>query len=287
MNQNLFRVAVPSKGRLRDDTVTLLRDAGLRFDIPARALSVKVRNAEIEVLFVRADDIPEMVDTATADVGITGQDLLAEYGAAADFLSELQFGFCKLMAAVPRSSDMNSLEDLRGLRIATAHPRTTAAFLAQQGIDASVVPLRGSVEVAPKLGVADAIVDLVSTGSTLTVNGLRTIGTLLESQSVLFASPKRQTETGPLMHQFTTAVQSVIDARTKRYLLLNAPRDAVDSITTLIPGLGSPTVVPVADSEWCAIHSVVDADAIWTLLPLLEEAGATGILVTRIQQMVA
>lgn len=287
MNQNLFRLAVPSKGRLRDDTVTLLRDAGLRFDIPARALSVKVRNAEIEVLFVRADDIPEMVDTATANVGITGQDLLAEYGAANEVLSKLRFGFCKLMAAVPRASHMNSLEDLRGLRIATAHPKTTSAFLAQQGIDASVVPLRGSVEVAPKLGVADAIVDLVSTGSTLTVNGLRTIGTLLESQSVLFTSPKRQTETDPLMNQFTTAVQSVIDARTKRYLLLNAPRDAVDSITALIPGLASPTVVPVADSKWCAIHSVVDADAIWTLLPLLEQAGATGILVTRIQQMVA
>jgi ATP phosphoribosyltransferase len=284
---NLFRVAIPSKGRLRDDTVALLRDAGLRFDTPPRALSVKVRNAEIELLFVRADDIAELVTTGTAELGITGQDLLAEFGAPTRTLTELRFGYCRLMAAVPKSSPVTFVTELAGLRIATAHPKATSDYFAANGIDASVIALRGSVEVAPKLGVADAIVDLVSTGSTLTVNGLRTVGTILESQSVLFTSIETEATRNPLLTQFATALQSVTDARTKRYLLLNAPRSTVGDIVEIIPGLGSPTVVPVTDSDWCAIHSVVDADAVWSLLPLLKDAGATDILVTRIQQMVA
>lgn len=287
MTSDLFRVAVPSKGRLRDDTVTLLRDAGLRFDIPSRALSVKIRNAEIELLFVRADDIAELVATGTAELGITGQDLLAEFGAPSKILAKLRFGYCQLMAAVPKASSVTTIAGLSGLRVATAHPKATAAYFEAHNIDSTVIALRGSVEVAPKLGVADAIVDLVSTGSTLMVNGLRTIGKILESQSVLFTSPETAAGDNPMLTQFTTAVQSVTDARSKRYLLLNAPRGSVDAIVAIIPGLGSPTVVPVADSGWRAIHSVVDVDAVWTLLPLLKSAGATDILVTRIQQMVA
>lgn len=276
-----LRIAVPNKGRLTSPSLELLRASGLSFEATERALSVSVDNAEIDLLFVRTEDIAELVADGVADLGITGLDLLAEFGGDLDVLVELGFGRCRLVAAVPHSSEPTKIEDLEGGRIATAHPAATTRFLADRGIEATVVPLRGSVEVATKLGVADGIVDLVSTGSTLRVNGLREIGTLLDSQAVLVSGGRGN----GAVDRIATAIGSVVAARRKRYVLLNAPVDAVATISTLIPGLSAPTVMPLADGTMAAVHSVVDADDIWQLLPRLEEAGGRGILVLPIEQL--
>jgi ATP phosphoribosyltransferase len=208
---------------------------------------------------------------------------LAEYGTDLEVLAELAYGHCRLAAAVPISSTVQKVDDLAGLRVATAHPGATGRFFSSRDIDVTVVPLRGSVEVATKLGVADAIVDLVSTGSTLMVNGLREIGLVLASQAVLVAGP---TTSNGATTRVATALRAVVAGRGKRYLLLNARIDAVATIATLIPGLEAPTVVPLAEEGMVAIHSVVGADEIWNLLPRLEEAGGHGILVLPIEQLV-
>lgn len=277
-----LRLAVPNKGRLRAPALELLAAAGLSFEAGERALSVRVANADIDLLFVRTEDVCELVADGVADLGITGVDLLAEFGGGLVILLELGFGKCRLAAAVPNASDLDKVEDFAGRRLATAHPRLTAAYFDERGIDVTVVPLRGSVEVATKLGVADGIVDLVSTGSTLRVNGLREVGTLLESQAVLVSGGRSN---GPV-ERVATAIRSVVGARRKRYLLLNAPDSAVAAIADLIPGLAAPTVMPLRESGMSAIHSVVDADDVWHLLPLLEEAGGQGILVLPIEQLI-
>jgi len=283
---------MPNKGRLQQPTVDLIRTAGLAFETTDRALSVTARNADVELLFVRTEDVPELVSDGVADLGITGQDLLAEFGTGLEVLAELAYGHCRLAAAVPTGSAAAKVEDLAGLRVATAHPHATSRFFDGRNIDVTVVPLRGSVEVATKLGVADAIVDLVSTGSTLTVNGLREVGVVLASQAVLVAGPNGGNAPGNgargngAAGRVATAIKAVVAGRRKRYLLLNAPSHAVGTISTLIPGLDAPTIVPLADHGMVAIHSVVGADDIWNLLPLLEEAGGTGILVLPIDQLV-
>jgi ATP phosphoribosyltransferase len=279
----MIRLAVPNKGRLQQPTTELLRTAGLAFETTERALSVTADNAEVELLFVRTEDVPELVSDGVADLGITGQDLLAEAGAGLEVLAELGFGRCRLAAAVPATSPAEKVDDLAGRRVATAHPRTTEAFFAGRNIDVTVVPLRGSIEVATKLGVADAIVDLVSTGSTLMVNGLREIGVVLSSQAVLVASPAAG---NGAVARVATALRAVVAGRHKRYLLLNAPQRSVAAIARLIPGLEAPTVVPLAEEGMVAVHSVVDAGEIWNLLPRLEEAGGRGILVLPIEQLV-
>jgi ATP phosphoribosyltransferase len=278
-----FSLAVPNKGRLKEPSVQLLRDAGLSFEVTERALSVPVRNVDMELLFVRTEDIPELVSDGAADVGITGVDLVAEHGNGLQTLSELGFGHCRLVAAVPVDSAIEKTDEFGGLRVATAHPRATAAFFAERSIDVDVVALRGSVEVATKIGVADAIVDLVSTGSTLRVNGLRAVGTVVDSQAILVS--KATTADDQRVRQVTTAIRAVTAGRRKRYLLLNAPTNAVDTIADLMPGLEAPTVVPLAEAGWVAVHSVVDAEALWELLPKLEAAGGKGILVLPIEQL--
>lgn len=283
----VLRLAVPNKGRLESSTATLLRDAGLVFEKTERALSVNVLNVDLELLFVRADDIPEMVADDVADLGITGQDLLAEHGNGLPVLAELGYGRCRLVAAVPRTIDADNADDFAGYRVATSHPNVTSAFFSERGVDVTIVPLKGSVEVAPKLDVADAVVDLVSTGSTLLVNGLRQVGTILESQAVLVANPASLAERRTEVEQVSTALSAVVAGRGKRYLLLNAPEEAVDKMAEIIPGMESPTVVPLAEEGWVAVHSVVDADEVWNVLPDLKALGGRDILVLRIQQLIA
>lgn len=286
MTADTIRIAVPNKGRLQEPTLRLLRDAGLNFEVTDRSLTARVRNADIELLFVRAEDIPELVGDGVARLGITGQDLLAELSDdhELELLLDLGFGRCRLAAAVPHGSEVDKLEDLSGLRVATSHPRVVRGFFDDRGIDVGLVPLRGSIEVAPRLGVADAVVDLVSTGSTLIINGLREIGTILQSEAVLIARKGAGDGEGVRM---ATALQAVVAARGKRYILLNSPEHALGRIATLIPGLEAPTVVPLAEAGWVAVHSVVEADDVWRLLPALSEAGAKGILVLPIDQVLA
>ena len=281
-----MRLAIPNKGRLRDTTSSLLSDAGLEFEKSDRTLSVSVRNVDLDLLFVRTEDIAELVSDGTADLGITGQDLLAENGVDLPVLAELGYGHCRLVAAVPKASMAEKLEDLAGARVATAHPNATRRIFEERGIGADIVTLRGSVEVAPKLGVADAIVDLVSTGSTMLVNGLRQLDTILVSQAVLIGSQASLSSRSSEVDAVVTALTAVTEGRRKRYLLLNAPASSVSAIQRIIPGMGAPTVVPLADDTMVAVHSVVDAGSIWNLLPDLKAAGARDILVLRIEQLI-
>ncbi|MDH3260514.1 MAG: ATP phosphoribosyltransferase [Acidimicrobiia bacterium] len=282
----LLRLAVPNKGRLQAPTAGLLSQAGLIYERTERSLSAPVANVDMELLFVRAEDVCEMVADGVAALGVTGLDLLQESGADLQVVGELGFGTCRLTAAVPNASPIQNLVELEGMRVATAHLRVTGEFFAKQGIDMTVIPLRGSVEVAPKLDVADAIVDLVSSGSTMMVNGLRPIATLLESQAVLVARSAVEGLTDG-QQQVVTMLQAAVAARQKRYVVMNAPRDALRAIEEIIPGIEAPSVVPLAHNDKVAIHSVVDAKDVWQVLPRLKEAGATGILVLPVESLIA
>jgi len=280
------RLAVPNKGRLQQPTANLLKQSGLSYEKTDRALAVPVRNMDLELLFVRTDDVCEFVADGVADLGITGVDLLSESGTDLEVITTLGYGNCRLTAAVPKASSLSSIEDLAGARIATSHPVTTDRFFAEKSIPITTVPLSGSVEVAPKLDIADAIVDLVSSGSTMLINGLRPIADILESQAVLVARPGTIGKTNGTIAQITLMIQAVVAARQKRYILMNAPVEAIEAIEKIIPGFEAPTVIPLAHDHMVAVHSVVDADRVWQVLPQLKEAGATGILVLPIDQLI-
>jgi ATP phosphoribosyltransferase len=269
---------------MEQPTARLLSQAGLIYEKTPRSLSVPVRNVAIELLFVRTEDVGELVADGGATLGITGLDLLAESGADLEVMVELGYGRCRLTAAVPAASPITDISELTGLRIGTAHPRTTDRFFADEGIAITTVPLRGSVEVAPKLDVADAIVDLVSSGSTMLINGLRPIATLLESQAVLVADPAGTAV--DVVTQVATMLRAVVAGRRKRYVLMNAPQEALPEIEAIIPGFDAPSVVPLAHNGKVAIHSVVDAADVWDVLPQLKAAGASGILVLPIEQLI-
>jgi ATP phosphoribosyltransferase len=281
-----LRLAVPNKGRLVEPTVALLRDAGLVFEEHDRALVARVQNYDLDILFVRTNDVIEFVGDGVADIGITGIDLLSETGIELPTIRALGYGRCRLAAAAPNDSAIRSIEDLAGHRVATAHPRTTRRFLEERAIDAEVVPISGAVEVAPRLGLAEAIVDLVSTGSTLVMNGLRPIGDVLASEAVLVANPASQQERADELAAIETMLSAVIAARGRKYLMMNAPASHLAEIEELLPALESPTVIPLAHDGMIAIHSVVGADEVWGLLPRLRAAGASGILVLPIEKIV-
>ena len=280
-----LRLAVPNKGRLVEPTLALLRDAGLVFEDHARALASTVENFPLEILFVRTDDVIEFVGDGVADLGITGTNLLVESGAELPVVHSLGYGRCRLEAAVPSDSPIDSIEGLAGLRVATSHPQTTARFFGERNIDVEIVPLSGAVEVAPRMGLADGIVDLVSTGSTLILNGLRPIGRLLESESILVANPTAVQQRAEPVSDLTTMLESVLAARATRYLMMNAPREALPEIERILPGLESPSVLPLAHDGMVAVHSVVGADDVWGLLPRLRGAGASGILVVPVEKL--
>ncbi len=285
MNARL-RLAVPNKGRLVEPTVKLLRDAGLVFEEHDRALVARVQNLDLDILFVRTNDVIEFVGDGVADLGVTGVDLLAETGAELPRIRELGYGRCRLTAAAPNDSDIRSMSDLAGLRVATAHPNATRRFFAEQRLDVDVIPISGAVEVAPRLGLAEAIVDLVSTGSTLVMNGLRPIGDVLVSEAVLIANPTAHRQRAAEVEAIDTMLSSVIAARDRKYLMMNAPAATLPELERLLPALESPTVIPLAHEGMIAIHSVVGADEVWALLPRLKAAGASGILVLPIEKIV-
>ncbi len=281
-----LRIALPNKGRLDRPATDLLQHSGMRFEKTERSLSVPVSNVDIELLFVRTEDIPELVADGVAGMGITGLDLVQEAGLPVTVALELGFGRCRLAAAVAASSPITDVSEFDRLRIATSHPNVTARFFADKGIPITPVPLRGSVEVAPRLDVADAVVDLVSSGSTMRVNGLRPVAVLLESQAVLIERCDLAGAEADLAAQVETMLRAVLAGRRRRYLLMNARRADVPTLATIIPGLEAPTVVPLAEEGMVALHSVVDADEVWSVLPRLEEAGASGILVLPIEQLI-
>ena len=274
-----LRIAVPSKGRLREPAIALLEDAGLGPETPGdRALAFPCRNAPVEALLVRADDVPEYVQDGVVDCGITGLDIVRETGADVTEILRLGFGGCTLEAAVPSESTVQSVDELAGARVATSFPRLARALLP---VSIELVDVHGSVELAPRLGLADAIVDLVSSGSTLRTNGLRSVGRLLDSEAVLIGPREPSEET----LQLASVFRSVVDARGARYLMLNAPESALERICALVPGSRAPSVLPLAEPGMVAVHSVVPAAEIWRLLPALEEAGASSILLVPVERM--
>ncbi len=282
-----MRLAVPNKGRLVEPTLALLHDAGLVFEEHDRSLVARVQNFDLDILFVRTNDIIEFVADGVADLGITGGDLLAEAGTDLPRVRDLGYGRCRLAAAVPTDSDVQSVEALAGLRVATSHPNTTRRFFAERGIAVDVIPISGAVEVAPRLGLAEAIVDLVSTGSTLQMNGLRPIGDVLVSQAILVANDVARGQRAGDLAAIDTMLSAVLAARGRKYLMMNAPETKLAELSALLPGLESPSVIPLTHPGMIAIHAVVEADAVWSLLPSLKAAGATGILVLPIEKIVA
>jgi len=281
-----LRLAVPNKGRLVEPTLRLLHDAGLVFDEHDRSLVAMVQNYELDILFVRTNDIIEFVGDGVADLGVTGDDLISEAGAELPRVRSLGYGRCRLAAAVPNDSPHRTVGDLAGLRVATAHPNTARRFFAEQRIPVEIIPISGAVEVAPRLGLAEAIVDLVSTGSTLVMNGLRQVGDVLSSEAVLVANPAAQRGRAAELAAIDTMLGAVIAARDRKYLMMNAPAATLAEIQGLLPALESPTVIPLAHAGMIAIHSVVGADDVWGLLPRLKAAGASGILVLPIEKIV-
>jgi ATP phosphoribosyltransferase len=280
-------VAVPSKGRMAPPALELLAAAGLRFEAGDRALHVPSQNAPVDLLLVRPHDIPEYVQDGVVHAGITGANLVVEAQVDVVQLAELGFARCTLEAAVPNGAPQQALADLTGLRIATAYPVTTRVALAEVGVEAELVTISGSVEAAPRLGLSDAVVDLVSTGSTASVNGLRRIGRLLSSEAVLIAN-RAALEDGrrELVERLELMVRGVVSARQRRYVMLNAPEEALPRIRELLPGMGAPSVLQLAEPGQIAVHAAVDTDEIWDLLPPLKAAGASSILVVPVERLV-
>jgi ATP phosphoribosyltransferase len=281
-----FRLALPSKGRLHAPALELARAAGVEVDVNGRALHAHCSRWDIEVLFARADDIPAWTADGAVDAAVAGRDQIVEAAAEVDELVPLGFGRCALEVAVPAAGAIAEIGALDGGRVATAHPRTAAAFFAAEGLAVETVPIRGSVELAPRLDAADGIVDLVSSGDTLRQNGLRSIATVLESEATLVARRDLGGRAGAVAAELATVIESVVAARGKRYLMLNAPDESLDDVIALLPGMDSPTVLPLARGGLHAVHAVVDAEAVADLLAPLRAAGARSLLVLPIQNLI-
>ena len=281
-----FRLALPSKGRLHAPALELARAAGVEVDVNGRALHAHCSRWDIEVLFARADDIPAWTADGAVDAAVAGRDQIVEAAAEVDELVPLGFGRCALEVAVPAAGAIAEVGALDGGRVATAHPRTAAAFFAAEGLAVETLPIRGSVELAPRLDAADGIVDLVSSGDTLRQNGLRSIATVLESEATLVARRDLDGRARAVAAELATVIESVVAARGKRYLMLNAPDESLDDVIALLPGMDSPTVLPLARGGLHAVHAVVDAEAVADLLAPLQAAGARSLLVLPIQNLI-
>jgi len=283
-----MKIAIQRNGRLTEDSVALLRACGLSFEFQKQSLYSPCSNFDLDVLAIRDDDIPEYVQDGVADLGIIGENVLQERNARVHILAPLGFGGCKLMISVPQRSAIRTMSDLQGRRIGTTYPTILKAFLRDNKVKAEIIELSGSVELAPSLNVADVICDIVSTGTTAKMNGLRTFCTVLESQAVLVANPTamRDKKKRAIIDRLMIRVQGSQEASGKRYLMMNAPADSVARLKRVIPSLKSPTVVPLAETGMVAIHSVVAEDVFWDVMEKLKKAGASDISVVPIETII-
>ncbi|MEJ2483355.1 MAG: ATP phosphoribosyltransferase [Gemmatimonadota bacterium] len=286
-NGESLRVAVQSNGRLTGYSLELLKDIGLEFEDHERRLFTRCRNFDVELLFLRDDDIPEYVADGVADLGIVGRNVILEKRADIDPLVPLGFGFCTLTLAVPANASIRSPKDLAGARIATTHPASLERYLKEEGIEAEIVELAGGAEIAPALDVADAICDLVSTGTTLRIHDLRRIGDVWDSEAWLVASRGLAHHAGrsALVQRLRVRLDGLLTARRLKYVTLNAPREALPRIREILPGMRSPTVVPLADSGMVAVHAAAQEEVFWEAMERLKEAGATEILVLPVEKV--
>jgi len=288
LNSENLKIALQRKGRLEEHSKLMLKSIGLDFEYYEGRLFSHCQNFPLDILFLRDDDIPEYVQDGVTDLGIVGLNVVQEKESKVVQLDSLGFGTCKLSIAVPQRSSLSSLQDLNGKRIATSHTRILQNFLEENKISARVIEISGSVEITPSLDVADAICDLVSTGSTLRMNDLKPIETVLKSEAVLVANPRslKDPKKRKVMDRLRTRLQGNIQARQTKYVMMNAPEKSLGKIREILPGMRSPTVVPLAEEGMVAVHSAVPEEVFWDVIEQLKKTGATDILVVPVEKMV-
>jgi ATP phosphoribosyltransferase len=283
---NRLKIAIQTKGRLNEDSMQLIQEAGIDLNIGRRTLIAESKNFPIDALFLRDDDIPQTVADGVADIGIVGENEMLEKGENVVIAKRLGFSKCRLSLAVPKSMDYTGPEFFNGKKIATSYPAILKKYLAEKNINAEVHVITGSVEIAPGIGLADAIFDIVSSGSTLVSNRLKEVEVVLKSEAVLVANPNLSAEKKELLDEFIFRLESVQRAKGKKYILLNVPNEKIQDVAALLPGMKSPTVVPLATEGWSSMHSVIEENDFWTVIGKLKKAGAEGILVIPIEKMI-
>ena len=291
MNKNTkrdkLRIVIPNKGRMYEPSVSLLRNVGLDFEIDERKLTSLVTNFDIEIMYASVANIPEFVQDGVADLGITGYDRVCEGEKSVDVIEKLHFGYTDLVIAVPDDSEIKTIKDLNGLKIATSFVNTTSKFLKENNISAEIIPMDGAVEVAPQIGLSDAIADLSSSGASLRMNNLRKIETLIESDAVLIANKDSDKHYSEEVAMLKIRFESVLTAQKKKYILLNAPEALLPQIKEIAPGLASPTIMKLSQEGMIAVHSVINSSETWMVIEKLKKIGATGILIMPIEKMIA
>lgn len=287
MESNILRLAIQKKGRLADKSLQLLNSAGIRIDNYSQQLLIKAQNFDLELLFIRDDDIPEYVQDGVADIGIVGENVILESEKKLDVVKKLGFGKCRMSLAIPKQSEFNSVTELEGKNIATSYPKILKNYLDKNNVSANIHYISGSVEITPNINLADAIFDIVSTGSTLKNNGLKEVEIILKSEAVLVANKNLSDEKKELLEQILFRTRAVNKAKNNKYILLNAPNDSIEKIIELLPGAKSPTVMPLAMEGWSSVHTVIGEDDFWGKIENLKSAGAEGILVLPIEKIIA
>lgn len=282
----ILKIAIQKSGRLYDESIQLLKDSGISVYNGNDQLKVTASNFPLEVYFLRNSDIPQYLIDGVVDIAIVGDNLLVEKGKNIEIAENLGFSKCKVSVAVPKAFKYNSINDLNGLRVATSYPKTVIDYFSSKGISVDIHQISGSVEIAPNIGLSDAIVDIVSSGSTLFKNGLKEVEVILKSEAVLAVSPQISEESKALLSKLQFRMQSVLRSRKSKYILMNVPNDKIEIISSILPVLKSPTVMPLAEEGWSSVHSVIEEDTFWDVIDQLKEAGAEGILVCPIEKMV-
>lgn len=286
MQEMKLKIAIQKSGRLSEDSGALLKKAGIKFNNGLGKLKSEATNFPLEIYFLRDDDIPEYVADGVADIGIVGENVLAEARKNVETVEKLGFGKCRLSLAVPKNFDYRSLANFGGKRVATTYPNVLGEFFAKNNIQADIHTISGSVEIAPSIGLADAVCDLVSSGSTLFTNGLREVEIVMNSEAALISRPNLDSESRKILEKILFRIRSVKAAKENKYILLNAPNAKLEEIIGLLPGIKSPTVMPLAETGWSSVHSVINENDFWEVVEGLKDAGAEGILVLSIDQMI-
>lgn len=281
-----LKIAIQKSGRLNEDSLKMLKDCGISIDNGKAQLKAAARNFPLEVFYLRNGDIPQYLRDGVIDIAIIGENVLVEKGENITIAEKLGFSKCKVSLAIPKGETYNSVKDFEGKRIATSYPETVKAYLKEKGVNAELHIINGSVEIAPNIGLADAICDIVSSGSTLFKNNLKEVEIMLKSEAVLAVSPKIQAEENEILQKLQFRIQSVLTARTSKYILLNAPNDKIEAISKILPVLKSPTILPLAEEGWSSLHSVIKKEDFWDVIDELKQNGAEGILVCPIEKMV-
>lgn len=282
----MLRIAVQSKGRLFEDTMALLAEAGIKVPSSKRTLLVQSRNFPIEILYLRDDDIPQSVATGVTDLGIVGANEYEERQEQADVVRPLGFSKCRLSLAIPKAIDYPGLQWFQGKKIATSYPGILNRFLRQNGVESEIHVITGSVEISPGIGLADAIFDIVSSGSTLVSNNLREVEVAMESEALLIANKNLSPEKREVLNELLFRIEAVKNAEDKKYVMMNVPSDKLEEVVGVLPGAKSPTIMPLATEGWNSVHTVIDEKNFWSIIGKLKELGAEGILVLPIEKMI-